>query len=292
VLSRRHFLFSSALSPWLAAAGVPDPARLRLIDERWLDGPPVHLFGDSISRGYALEAHADEVPQSNRLYEFRSIASMANLVLRENGHGPLFAFAGEAVGENSKPRKVEKYIGEGLVRAGDIVVITDAGDYQGGPRAYQRELAELRRIVTERQDITCIMMTMFDYPPAGPEFQFDRPVDGMTRNDAIRAAASERQPYEGRTLLLDLNEEMDEWRASAMRQDGVDVVLPDGIHPNVWGQMLITGEILKAAGFRRYLAHADAAVSIARANWKDLAYDSKRFSPKRAEQFVKHCLLR
>jgi hypothetical protein len=292
VLSRRHFLYSSALSPLLAVAAAPDRAGFQPIDARWLDGPPVHLFGDSISRGYALEDHAEKIPESNRLYEFRSIASMANLVLRDNGHDALFAFAGEAVGENAKPRAVEKYIGDGLVRPGDIVVITDAGDYRGGPRAYLRELAELRRIVTERQNITCIMMTMFDYPPAGPEFQFDRPVDGMTRNDAIRAAASERQPYEGRTILLDLNEEMDRLRASALRQDGVDVVLKDGIHPNVWGQMLITGEILKAAGFRRHLAHADTAVSIAKANWKDLAYDSKRFSAKRAEQLVRHCLLR
>jgi hypothetical protein len=111
--------------------------------------------------------------------------------------------------------------------------LADAVDYRGGPRAYLREVTELRRIVTEQQDITCILMTMFDYPPAGPEFQFDRPVDDMTRNSAIRAAATERQPYQGRTLLLDLNEEMTN-RASSLRQDGVDVVLADGIHPNVW----------------------------------------------------------
>jgi hypothetical protein len=292
VLSRRHFLFSSALSPWLAIPGVRDRPALRLIDERWLDGPPIHLFGDSISRGYALGAYADEIPDTNPLYHFRSIASMANLVLRDNGHDALVSFAGEAVGEKTNPRTIEKYINDGMVRPGDIVVIADAGDYRDGARAYRRELAELRRLVTEREDITCILMTMFDYPPAGPEFQFDRPEDGMTRNDAIRAAATERQPYTGRTLLLDLNEEMDEWRASALRQEGVDVVLPDGIHPNVWGQMLITGEILKAAGFRRYLTHADSAVSIAQGNWKELAYGSKRFSRKRAEQFVTHCLLR
>jgi hypothetical protein len=292
VLSRRHVLFSSALTACLSVPRSRARSAIRLVDDRWLDGPPVHLFGDSIARGYALGAHADEVPEDNRLYDFRSIASTANLVLRDNGHDALFAFAGEAVGEHAKPRTVERYIDDGKVRAGDVVVIADAGDYRDGPRAYLREMAELRRIVTGRQDITCILMTMFDYPPAGPEFQFDRAEDGMTRNDAIRTAATERRPYAGRTVLLDLDEEMDEWRASAMRRDGVDVVLPDGIHPNVWGQMLITGEILKAAGFRRYLTRADAAVSIAQQNWKDLAYGSKRFSAKRAEQFVTHCLLR
>jgi hypothetical protein len=56
--------------------------------------------------------------------------------------------------------------------------------------------------------------------------------------------------------------------------------------------MLMAGEILKAAGFRQYLTHADTAVSIAQANWKELSYGSKRFSSKKAEQFVTHCLLR
>ena len=291
MLSRRNFLFSSALTAWLAVPRPHDRGALRLIDGRWLDGPPVHLFGDSIARGYALGAHADEVQETNRLFHFRSIASMANLVLRDNGHDGLFAFAGEAVGERAEPRTIERHIGDGKVRAGDIVVIADAGDYRDGPRAYLRELAELRRIVTERQDITCILMTMFDYPPAGPEFQFDLAEDGLTRNDAIRTAATERHRYAGRTILVDLNEAMDEWRSSAKR-DGVDVVLPDGIHPNVWGQMLITGEILKAAGFRRHITRVDAAVEIAQENWKDLAYGSKRFSAKRAEKFVTHCLLR
>jgi hypothetical protein len=251
------------------------------------------LFGDSISRGYALGGFAD-VPElaTHPLYEFRSIASMGNPALRENGRPEVIAYAGNAVREPSAPARVQSLISDGVIRRGDVVFIEDAGDYARFSPQYRDELIALRRAVVEREAVTCVLMTMFDYS-SDPAFQFDtKDAAGMTRNDAIRAAAAADIPHVGDTILLDMNAKMDEWRTSALGQDGVDVIHADGIHPNVWGQMFMTGEILKAAGVG-YLATINSAASLAQANWDVLRYGSPYWTgPTRAGQFADHCLRR
>src|SRR3546814_19826422 len=90
-------------------------------------------------------------------------------------------------------------------------------------------------------------------------------------NQATYAAATADLGCIGQTIWLDMNAKMDQWRNAALTADGDNVIHEDGIHPNVWGQMLMTGEIMKAIGLRPYIADVPSALAleIGRATWRE-----------------------
>ncbi len=270
-------------------------------------GAIVHLFGDSIARGRALDNYEDgDRPLDARhpLYRFRSIASTANWALEHNGRPERFAYCGAIDAELIASR-----VASGVIRAGDTVVLEDAGNYQPGVAAYYRFLLDARH-AAEAPGVTVVMMTMFDYcvgsnmACANADAQYDRPRrngpdDTGTLNAATRGAATVRvspqrgrargrQP--GRTVLIDMNAIMDDWRSTALTADGVTVMDNDGVHPNVWGQMKMTQHILAAARLRPYITDVDPLQDLAEENHPALSYGSTTFSPARARVYVAEML--
>jgi hypothetical protein len=247
----------------------------------------VFLFGDSISRGLGLGQWADETPKTHPLYRFRSIASMADMALEENGRHERIGYAGSLIGA-AAPARIRQLTEDGIVRPGDAVVFEDAGDYAGCSAAYRDEWTACLDAVPA--GVRRIAMTMFDYTP-NPILQFDLPdATGLSRNDAIRAAATETGAD-----LIDMNAIMDERRAQQIGHTATDVVLPDLYHANVWGQMVMTGEILKAVGLRPSSVENAAALAVV-GNWQFLGYGSPYWTdetgPAFAQNYTRECLLR
>src|SRR3546814_17858908 len=110
-------------------------------------------------------------------------------------------------------------------------------------------------------------------------------------NQATYAAATADLGCIGQTIWLDMNAKMDQWRNSALTADGVNVIHEDGIHPNVWGQMLMTGEIMKAIGLRPHIADVPSALALAEANYPALASGGPGFTAHRARSSAPHCLM-
>lgn len=302
MLSRRAALLGGicCLLPTVARAqsGPLDPLYGEILVDRDRRGRVIHLYGDSIARGYGLGIFADQVDQPHPLYELRSIGSTANIVLAENGRKDVFAYGGAAIVEGETTAEViRERVASGVIRSGDVVVIEDAGKHSCDPGDYADKIADLREAITEQHDITAIFMTMFDYPDgsnlaSNPDYQYDLPFGGETINQAIAEAVTEDRDYVGQSRLLDMNARMDQWRSSALAIDGVPVMRPDGIHPNVWGQMRMAGEILKAAGLRPYLSTTESVQTIARVNYQALAYGAAGFTASRAAAYASNCLLR
>lgn len=304
-MNRRAFLAGLAASlaapRAFAQAGGADPWYATLLADRGRHAKAIHLYGDSIARGFALKQFADEVSSSHPMYGFRSIAAMANALLADNGLPHVVAYGGLALtyvdgGYATGINGIKARVASGVIRSGDVVVIEDAGAHGCDPDEYEAVLLDLRRAVTGSHDVTCILMSMFEYqiPPNSvpPSYQWDHRFGGRSMNDAIRAAAEAELDAVGQTLFLDMNSAMDQWRYSAMSIDGVEVMHSDGIHPNVWGQMRMTGEILKIAGLRPYLSVDVTNRALAQENYQALAYGAPSFTASRAGVYATNCLLR
>ena len=242
-----------------------------------------------------LRDFPEALDPAHPLYAFRSIPSMANAALQDNGCTVRFAYGGAAIGDPAAPQTIRDRIAAGVIRSGDVVVFEDAGSHGSDPAAYCAQWQALRAAAGDRHDITVVMMSMFDYltnPELMPAYQYDVAIGGMTMNQATYAAARADLGCIGQTLWLDMNAKMDQWRNSALNGDGVNVIHPDGIHPNVWGQMLMVGEIMKAVGLRPYIADVPSAMALAQANYLALAYGGPNFTANRAREYAKHCLMR
>ena len=257
----------------------------------------VHLYGDSISRGKALgqyEQGDDPLDPGHPLYPFRSIASMANWALEHNGRAERFVYCG-----NIEPSAIRARIRSGAIRAGDTIILEDAGNYAAGPYAYRAFWRRAREAATA-DGVKLVMMTMFDYCHSGnmacdPVMQYDAWVGVQgTLNDATRRVAGvtanpvapDGHAVDGSLHFIDMNWIMDRWRSSAIAIDGVDVMLPDGVHPNVWGQMKMTQHYLAAAGLTQYVVDVDPMQDLAEENHRLLAYGSATFTGERARTYV------
>lgn len=266
-----------------------------MIQDRDAFSTVVHLYGDSISRGVALgkyESGADPLDPADPLYAFRSIESTANWALELNGRSERFVFCG-----NIKPDVIKARIRSGLIRAGDTIILEDAGDYVDGPDSYYQFWLDARRAST-KDGITLVMMTMFDYCENENQacaMQFDAPVGAQgTLNDATRRAADvtanpvrpNGHLHDGDFRFIDMNWVMDDWRRSALTVDGVDVIRRDGVHPNVWGQMKMTQHYLVTAGLSQYVVEVGPMEDLAEQNSGVLAYGSPTFTSARARAYV------
>jgi len=259
----------------------------------------IHLIGDSISKGYALGEYEDTLSPSNPLWPLRSISSMANNTLYGVGIKDEFYYTGlPAVNFSSDIEATEvairAIVNNGTIRSGDVVIFEDAGPHIEDPDTYQEQWEFLRAAVVDRFDITLVMMSMFSYSPAPNDNRYDVTFGSRTMNAATLAAATSLVPNErGQTLFFDMKTNMDGWETSAYGSDLVPVMLPDGIHPNVWGQARMAGEILKLLRYRPYLGSTVPGLeAVASANWVALAYGSPYFSSVKAATYMRDCLLR
>jgi hypothetical protein len=154
----------------------------------------------------------------------------------------------------------------------DIVIFEDAGDTSMNPDQYQDELETL---IAAASPAKVYVMTMFDYSPAPENSQFDKPFVGepsgaaRTMNDAIRAAAAAK----GATVI-DMNAAMDAFQAYMAGQTATHDFDNLGIHPFVFSQTLMVGEILRAIGATPYIRSILSLTTPARANWQALQYNT------------------
>ncbi|TBG78626.1 hypothetical protein ELG76_04220 [Rhizobium leguminosarum] len=260
----------------------------------------IHIIGDSIGKGWALGRYEEEITPAYYLYPvylFRSISSMANNVLYENGIRDEFYYTGvPAVNFSSDisttVAAIRALIANGTIRSGDVVVAEDAGQHNQDPDLYQSQWEQVRAAVVDRYDITFVMMSMFSYPNAAADYQYSTLFGTRTMNEATVAAYQATIPNErGQTLWVDMKTAMDNWRSSANSVDNVDVMHPDDIHPNVWGQALMVGELLKALNYRPYLNTADGLKNLAYNQYGLLKYGSTTFNATRAFQYMQKCIL-
>ena len=88
-------------------------------------------------------------------------------------------------------------------------------------------------------------MTMFDYDPKYPWCKWDAPLDDgvHTGNDAIRDEADALD-----VRWIDMNRIMDRAQDYVVTRGWGRVVGPDGIHPNVYGNFVMTLAILDSMG--------------------------------------------
>jgi hypothetical protein len=223
-----------------------DPSYVTIASTRGAYGRVVHLYGDSLMRGWALRRFPDELNAEQRRAEpnwrHRSPAAMLNSTAWQAGAVAVFA------GNTGQPGGADvdalrESIAIGVIRPGDIVVLEDSGRHEGDPVAYAANWLALRRALANA-GVTIIMITVPDAitqetisgAPAHL-FRYDAPFNGVTHNAATANAA--RAPIEGssRTILIELNETL-EVPGRLHR---------DGIHPNICGQCIMTAAIATAA---------------------------------------------
>lgn len=304
IVDRRHLLRSAAgIAAVLAAPWV---ARAQGLPPSWPTsrGVEPHLIwvGDSRPRGYALGVFSDQLAPSYPQYTLSSPTLMLRSMLSDNGFdaSTTWYFGSFVNGNVFAPSAIAQAASAGIIRPGDIMVFMDAGDHDRNPDAYQAGWLACRAAAPAAH---ALFLTTPEYPDEtngswGPFYEYDvvQP-SGRTMNQAIRdAAAAAPAPgvANGWTNVLEFNSIQDGWKSAAWSIDGVRVMRSDGIHENVWGQAMLVGEVVKAAGWRSRFRTVPSMIAHARANWDWLGYGStsSTWSADRAEAYAYHCLLR
>lgn len=266
----------------------------------------IHILGDSISRGYGLGVFSDQVPSTHPLFKFRAIWSMINDTFAENNIRDVSVWRNDIIPANGPgaevaPNLVRNAITNGIIKSGDAVVISDAGNIipdHNTPLTpaqidtYKQNWINMIRAICQPHNVTCVMMSMYDYPPAMLTGQFDTNFSGRTLNQVTYEAWLEQQDKVcGQVLYINMNFQMDNLVAAAQSQDNLPVMFSDGIHPNVWGQMLMAGEIMKVLGYRPLINSVNWAKNLVNANLASVQYGSN-ITASRAGQYVDALLMR
>jgi hypothetical protein len=227
-----------------------------------LPGQRMVLSGDSIVKGYGFGNYTNPSP-------LRTIYGIANILLKDNlPHPPpmrVLPVIWEGLNADGSPKTVDTMAGEvqenvrrGELRPGDWLIYEDAGEldkvehpapWPDAKNMYGRQREALRGMVLEADNSIgrdhVMMMTMFDYDPKAPWCKWDAPMDDgvHTGNDAIRDEASALG-----VRVIDMNRIMDRAEDYIMSGRWGRVVGPDGIHPNVFGNYVMTLAILGSLG--------------------------------------------
>lgn len=254
----------------------------------------IHWFGDSISGGFALGTFTPS--PTHPLYELRGPSSTLNYLFGINDLDWVSTHRARAIDGNTSPAAEEQaliqaVIDAGTIVTGDYVVIEDAGPHGSDPAGYQTTLtAVCERFLTQIVGITLLILTTPDYPPAAATDQYDRVINGMTTNDARRAvvqayAVPGATPSGSSVVLLDWNAEADALRAEMLQQDSVQQYV-DGVHPEVWGQMVLCRLVAQGCGLASRIVYLDPLQDLCAANYTYLQYGSTSLDAARARYWV------
>ena len=227
-----------------------------------LPGQRILLEGDSIVLGYGFGNYTNPSP-------LRTLYGIATILLKANLPYPPKVNALPSIWEgpnpDGTPKTVDTMAGEiqvnvrrGNIRAGDWLIYEDAGEldkvehpapWPDAKNMYGRMREALRGMLLETENSIgrdhVLMMTMFDYCPKIPWCEWDAPLDDgvHTGNDAIRDEAAAQG-----VRVLDMNRIMDKAEGYIEINRWGRLVGPDGIHPNVYGNYVMTLAILGALG--------------------------------------------
>lgn len=193
-------------------------------------------------------------------------------------------------------------IDAGIIRDGDVVIFEDAGYNGQNPDAYEQDWLTIGRAMLPRVAATFIMYDMFDdipeepvmgIPPDGFRYDapFPSPATGGTRshNQALRDAAAKLAAMpdnKGKLLLIDMRRRMDAFRAALRDTLGVPALMPEGIHPNAWGEAFVVRELLREAGLAGQLTNTAPYRDLLVANASRLALDDKPVDQDKAGAFI------
>lgn len=240
------FMGASLCAQAVAQAGPQDQPYGDALENRTEGRPVVHLFGDSIFRGWALkkfpDQYTEEEAEEDLLWPLRSPVSMLRMVsdrAYDVGYG-----GGTGLPTASTGAVLQRML-SGDIHDGDIVVLEDAGDHSKDPMAFYLLLMDLRVTLCQK-DIDVIFLNTYDDIPPGALtadwgiedediFRWSVPFDGMTMNDSFAKAARAKivdckQPY-----LIDVHGLL----RDVKNREHV-VVHEDGIHPTITGQWAIS----------------------------------------------------
>ena len=243
---------------WSSALFAADETYQQIMRDRASYGRVIHLFGDSIFRGWALtvfpEEASDEVKASPK-WALRSPGVMLGLMLGDATVAGYASQLGLPYRQDVANRidHINNLVDTGIIRSDDVVVFEDAGVHASDPDLYEDLWRGLFQAVSGKARV--FVVDMFDY--LTQETYGDLPSDayrfGVTfqgtatgrwrsHNDATKAAATQ-----ARVEILPLNAAMGRFRDDVLKRYKIDVVHSDGIHPNIWGQCLVSAMIARAA---------------------------------------------
>lgn len=201
----------------------------------------IHLYGDSIARGWGMKDFEHSNPL-NRIHD------IANLLLEEHGITSLRVV--------SRPAgKLSADLEDGLIEHSDVVVYEDAGQHENDI-GLRRSRFEMVTNIAEGHRL--ILTTTFDYWPPAHYYNYEYDVligeSDLTMNDLVRQACErEVSVFESfrRHLLgdkpctvLDWNRQMD-CAVGSLRRYGISPMHRDGVHPNVFGNFMLAVSLLE-----------------------------------------------
>ncbi len=227
-----------------------------------LPGQRVVFKGDSIAKGYAFGNYDDLSP-------LRTLAGQARILAQSRfADPPDFLVAptiwkglhsdGTAVTVDTLSEEVRANVSRGDIRTGDWLIYEDAGELdkfiQPAPwpnhrDIYARYRESLREMILELEGTVSrsriFLMTMFDYKPRCRWCRWDEPMDatGKTGTDIIRDTGAELG-----VAVVEMNHVMDRANELLTGRGWGRVVGPDGIHPNVFGNFVMTLSLMGAMG--------------------------------------------
>ncbi|MFM8496696.1 MAG: hypothetical protein ACKOEM_14445 [Planctomycetia bacterium] len=232
---------SLAVVAWVAACHTAAPAfaaeQARLAVPENAD---VWFLGDSIFKGWGFATYDNPSPLCR-------VQDICNLLAKDNLDSPtaFVRMAHEAAGPPDRPDFFLKVAALHDIGPQDWVIYEDAGPHGSSYHGYRRKLALVADAVAA-EDRRLFFMTMFDYQPPLAESEYDAPTKdepAKSINDAIRDEAAAR----GLTVI-DMNRAMDRLQQELQRTCGGSTCFPDGIHPNVFGNLLMALVIVKSLG--------------------------------------------
>lgn len=210
-------------------------------------GAKIIFLGDSIFKGWGF-GHYDDPSPLCRIQDISSLLMQANL-----SSSPQIVRL-EAIPDteanvqyySANPDQLLKdRILDGTVGPNDVVIYEDAGPNGANYSSYRQKLGKIAQEAAGANR-KIYFMTMFDYNPPLAQSTYDTPTTDQptkTINDAIRDEAALRG-----VPVIDMNTCMDRLQAYVTLHHSGSTCFPDGIHPNVFGNLLMSLSIMRTLG--------------------------------------------
>lgn len=195
----------------------------------------IHIYGDSIARGWGFGVFEDPSPL-NRVHD------IANILIADNGFAPKELYIRYAWSQDIEQMRTE--LASGMIKSGDTIVFEDAGPHEDNVEVRRQRFLSMKEVIKlSGRDVQLILTTMFDYWPTPPYYnsEYDAVIgqSGLTMNDVVRSLAAD-----GSCQLLDWNSQMD-LAMIEFQKFGASPMHRDMVHPNIFGNFLLAVSLLK-----------------------------------------------